>query len=94
MKKDKIGKHEFARLVAERSGCSIKTVLSVLESAGNVVATTVKGGTEIGILGGTFYRRDAAPKLGVKPGTSERVMYPGKSSVAFRSGEALKAALK
>ena len=94
MEKNKIGKNDFARRVAQDTGYSIKDVAAVLSAAGDTLTAVLEEGSEAAALGGVFYPKRRAERQGVQPGTAERVTYPASTTVGFRPGEALKRALK
>lgn len=89
-------KGELINRIAEKIGVSKKQAEDMLEAFTEVITETLKAGDEVTITGfGTFMPKERSARGGVNPqNPSERIQIPAVTIPKFKSGKALKDALK
>ncbi|MDP9102448.1 MAG: HU family DNA-binding protein [Pseudomonadota bacterium] len=87
-------KAELITAIAEKSGLNKNQSKDALEAFIDSVTTSVKGGSEVRIVGfGSFVPVSRAAGMARNPRTGEQVARPASKTVRFRPGEGLKSAL-
>jgi DNA-binding protein HU-beta len=87
-------KAELVAAIAEKSGLTKNQAKEAIEAFVGCVTDTVKGGTEVRIVGfGSFVPVARAEGMARNPRTGEKVKRAASKTVRFRAGEGLKAAL-
>lgn len=91
-----MNKAELIEKVAEKAGVSKKQAEDVLEAFETVTIDTLKTDGEVTLTGfGTFSAKRRAARMGVNPqNPSEKIQIPAVTIPKFKSGKALKDALK
>ncbi len=91
-----MNKAELSEKLAEKVGLTKKQVEDLLNAFEDTVITTLKAGGEVTLTGfGTFSARVRTARMGVNPqNPSERIQIPEVTVPKFKSGKALKDALK
>ena len=93
-KLEKIGKAELVDLMAQKASLSKKRADDALGAALEVIVETLKSGGKIGLPGfGTLEVRETKARVGVRPGTTERIEIPAGKKLAFKVASDLKADL-
>jgi len=89
-------KGELINRIAEKIGVSKKQAEDMLEAFTEITTEALKSGDEVTITGfGTFMPKDRSARGGVNPqNPSERIQIPAVTIPKFKSGKALKDALK
>ena len=88
-------KSEFVDQVASQSGLSKGDATKAVDTALDVIESTLSRGGEINFTGfGKFSVSDRAARQGVNPRTGERVQIAATTVPKFSAGSQLKAALK
>ena len=87
-------KAELVGAISEKSGLDKKVAQKALEAFVECVTESVKGGSEVRIVGfGSFVPVDRAEGTARNPRTGEQVHRPASKTVKFRVGEGFKGAL-
>jgi len=87
----KIAKAQLVELVAEKTGLTKRDSDAAVDALLNGIVDAVKAGQSVGLPGlGTLSVKATAARLGVKPGTSERIEIPAGKKVAFKVASTLK----
>ena len=88
-------KSEFVDQVASQSGLSKGDATKAVETALEVIESTLKGGGEINITGfGKFSVAQRGARQGVNPQTGERIQIAASRVPKFSAGSALKKSIK
>jgi len=89
-------KGELINRIAEKIGVSKKQAEDMLEAFTEITTEALKEGDEVTITGfGTFMPKERSARGGVNPqNPSERIQIPAVTIPKFKSGKALKDALK
>ncbi|MDD5040484.1 MAG: HU family DNA-binding protein [Patescibacteria group bacterium] len=89
-------KGELINKIAEKVGVSKKQAEDMLEAMTGTITEALKAGDEVTITGfGTFMPKTRTARGGVNPQKpSERIQIPAVTIPKFKSGKALKDALK
>jgi DNA-binding protein HU-beta len=86
-----VSKAEIIDRIAGSTGLTKKDVKSVVEEMLDIVTGTLKGGDRVQLTGfGTFEVRERKERMGVRPGTTERITIPASKYPAFKPGKVLK----
>jgi DNA-binding protein HU-beta len=94
-KEEKVTKSEFVDQVASQSGLSKGDATKAVETALEVIESTLKGGGEINITGfGKFSVAERGARQGVNPQTGERIQIAASRVPKFSAGSALKKSIK
>lgn len=94
MAQNTISKADLIDLVSDETGLTKKDVKSVVDELLGKVTTHLDKGDKIQLTGfGTFEVRHRKERMGVKPGTSEKIKIPASKYPAFKPGKALKDAV-
>ncbi|HLS02976.1 MAG TPA: HU family DNA-binding protein [Beutenbergiaceae bacterium] len=89
-----MNKSELANAVAEKTNLSNKDAAAAVNAVLSIIEETLANGNKIALTGfGTFETRKRAARIGVKPGTSERIEIPASTYPAFKPGKNLKDAV-
>lgn len=91
-----MNKAELINRIAEKVGVSKKQAEDMLEAMLEITTNTLKEGGEVTLTGfGTFSAKERSARGGVNPQKpSERIQIPAVTVPKFKSGKALKDALK
>jgi len=91
-----MNKAELINRIAEKVGVSKKQAEDMLEAMLEITTNTLKEGGEVTLTGfGTFTAKERSARGGVNPQKpSERIQIPAVTVPKFKSGKALKDALK
>lgn len=86
-----VSKADIVNKIAEDSDLSKKDIKSVLDGILDLITTTLKEGDRVQLTGfGTFEVRQRKERMGVRPGTTERITIPASKYPAFKPGKVLK----
>jgi DNA-binding protein HU-beta len=86
-----VSKAEIIDRISGSTGLTKKDVKSVVEEMLDIVTSTLKGGDRVQLTGfGTFEVRERKERMGVRPGTTERITIPASKYPAFKPGKVLK----
>ncbi|MEZ4358418.1 MAG: HU family DNA-binding protein [Eubacteriales bacterium] len=90
-----MNKTELIAAVAEKSGCTKKDADSIVTSVIDVITDALKKGEKVQLVGfGTFETKNRAARVGLNPRTKETINIPASKVPTFKSGKALKDAIK
>lgn len=91
-----MNKAELIEKLAQKSNLPRKQVEELLESMLDMIIETLKAGGEVTLTGfGQFLVRHRSARMGVNPRKpSEKIQVPGVTVAKFKTGKALKDALK
>lgn len=90
-KSKSVSKAELVSTVAEQADMRKKDVKSVMDAMLESISNHLDKGNKVQLTGfGTFEVRDRKPRIGVKPGTTEKIDIPASSYPAFKPGKGLK----
>jgi len=90
-----VNKTELIAAVAEKSGCTKKDADSIVTSVIDVITDALKKGEKVQLVGfGTFETKNRAARVGLNPRTKETINIPASKVPTFKSGKALKDAIK
>lgn len=91
-----MNKAELSDRISAKVGLTKKQVEDVLDTFETIVMETLKGNGEVVLTGfGTFSAKQRSARMGVNPrNPSERIQIPAVTIPKFKSGKALKDALK
>lgn len=91
-----MNKAELINRIAEKVGVSKKQAEDMLEAFESITIETLQQGGEVTLTGfGTFMAKERSARAGVNPQKpSERIQVPAVTIPKFKSGKALKDALK
>lgn len=91
---NKIAKTQLVELVADRTGLTKKQSEEAVSVMLEIIIEAIKEGKSVGLPGlGTLSIKDTAPRIGVRPGTNERIEIPAGKKVAFKLASTLKGKL-
>ena len=89
------GKSDIADAIAEKTGLTKKDAQSALNAFVEAVTESLQRGERVQLTGfGTFETRDRKERKGKNLQTGETITIPATTVPAFRSGRALKDAVK
>ena len=92
--RNKLAKTQLADLIAEKSGLSRKQSGEMLDATLDIIVEALKSGKTVGLPGlGTLSVKETAARMGVRPGTTERIEIPAGKKVSFKVAITLKDAL-
>jgi DNA-binding protein HU-beta len=95
MGKEIIGKEKLAAAISVTAGVSKSTALKVLDAFKLEVSHALEVGDEVRLTGfGTFSTASRKARIGVKPGTGEKITIPAKTVPVFHASQALKETVK
>lgn len=87
----KIAKTQLVELVADKTGLTKKQSEEAVSSMLEIIIEAIKRGQSVGLPGlGTLSVKDTAARVGVRPGTSQRIQIPAGKKVAFKVASTLK----
>ncbi len=87
----KVAKTQLVEMVADKTGLTKKQSEEAVSAMLDVVVSAIKGGQSVGLPGlGTLSVKATAARIGVKPGTSEKIQIPAGKKVAFKAASTLK----
>jgi DNA-binding protein HU-beta len=91
-----MNKAELIDKIAEKTGVSKKQAEDMIEAFQEITTNTLKEGGEVTLTGfGTFMAKARSARGGVNPqNPKERIQIPAVTIPKFKSGKALKDALK
>ena len=90
-----MNKTELVAAMAKETNLSKKDVEAVLKSFTDVVASELKKGGKIQLVGfGTFEPRKRAARTGINPQTKAQIKIAASTVPAFKAGKAFKDAVK
>jgi DNA-binding protein HU-beta len=90
-----LSKTALVALVSERAGLTVAQAKNAVDAVFDTVADTLAEGNRVTITGfGTFEVRNVSARVGVKPGTTEKISIPASKRVGFKPGTVLKGAVK
>ena len=94
-KRKTVSKAELVDIVSDEAGMTKKDAKSVIDKfLGNITGHLDKG-YKVQLTGfGTFEVRERKARVGVKPGTTDRIDIPASKYPAFKPGKAMKEMLK
>jgi len=91
MAKKTVTKADLINQVAEITGLKKKDVKAVIDTFLNEIAEMLDRGYKVQLTGfGTFEVRKRKARVGVKPGTNEKIKIPASKYPAFKPGKKLK----
>ncbi len=80
-----MNKGELTKLAAERSGLSQNEAAKVIDAVFDCIADAAKRREQVAIAGfGTFHAKTRNAREGRNPSTSEKIMIPEKTALAFK----------
>ena len=86
-----MNKTELVAAMAKETNLSKKDIEAVLKSFTDVVASELKKGGKIQLVGfGTFEVAERAARTGINPSTKETIQIPASKAPKFKAGKALK----
>lgn len=86
-----MNKPEFIKLVAEKTGETIKYTEPIVNAVFECIGDVLHDGGEVGIVGfGTFSAHKRAGRVGVNPKTKEKIQIPPTTTPHFKAGKNLK----
>jgi DNA-binding protein HU-beta len=89
-----VNKNELVSEVSERTGLAKTEVARVVDTATDLIKTTVSRGKRVALVGfGTFERQQRRPRVGRNPHTGDPVRIPARRVPSFRPGTAFKQAV-
>ena len=92
--RNKLAKTQLVDQIAEKSGLSRKQSNEMLDATLDIIVEALKSGKTVGLPGlGTLSVKETAARMGVRPGTTERIEIPAGKKVAFKVAITLKDAL-
>ena len=90
-----MNKNDLVAAVASRTGLSKADSAKAVDGVVASITSSLSGGTEVRLVGfGTFSVRHRKATTGRNPQTGERIQIAAKNVPKFKSGKALKAAVK
>lgn len=91
-----MNKAELIEKIAEKNQLTKKQVEDVMDSFESITTETLKAGGEVTLTGfGTFMAKQRSARTGVNPqNPTEKIQIPQVTIPKFKSGKALKDALK
>ncbi len=90
-----MNKTELVAAMAKETNLSKKDVEAVLKSFTDVVASELKKGGKIQLVGfGTFEVSERAARTGINPSTKAAITIPAKKVAKFKAGAELSAAVE
>ncbi len=90
-----MNKTELISAVAEKSGLSKKDATKAVDSVFDTIIETLGNGDKVQLIGfGNFEVRERAARKGRNPQTGEEIEIEASKVPAFKSGKALKDAVK
>lgn len=85
---------ELATVVSKKTGLEKPEALSFIKKTLNIIATEVKMGGRVSIIGfGAFYRSSRKGRIGRNPKTGEQVQIKSKDVPRFKAGKRFKEAV-
>ncbi len=95
MAKKTVTKADLVDHVADITGMKKKDVKAVIDALLTEIAEMLDRDYKVQLTGfGTFEVRKRKARVGVKPGTTERIKIPASKYPAFKPGKALKEKVK
>ena len=95
MAKKTVTKADLVNHVADVTGMKKKDVKACIDAFLNEIAEMLDRGYKVQLTGfGTFEVRKRKARVGVKPGTTEKIKIPASKYPAFKPGKALKEKVK
>ncbi len=95
MAKKTVTKADLVDHVADITGMKKKDVKAVIDALLGEIAEMLDRDYKVQLTGfGTFEVRKRKARVGVKPGTTERIKIPASKYPAFKPGKALKEKVK
>jgi len=92
---EKLAKAELVEMIAQRAGLTKKRAGDAFDAALEVILETLKSGGKVGLPGfGTLEVRETQARVGVRPGTSEKIDIPAGKKLAFKIANDFKVDLK
>ena len=90
-----MNKTELVAAMAKETNLSKKDIEAVLKSFTDVVASELKKGGKIQLVGfGTFEVSERAARTGINPSTKAAITIPAKKVAKFKAGAELSAAVE
>lgn len=87
----RVNKNELVSQVSDRTGLAKAEVARVVDTATDLIKTTVSKGRRVALVGfGTFERQNRRPRVGRNPHTGDAVRIPARRVPLFRPGTAFK----
>lgn len=87
----KIAKTQIVELVTDKSTLTKKQTEEAMTAILEVIIDALKKGQTVGLPGlGTLSVKPTAARVGVRPGTSEKIQIPAGKKVAFKVASTLK----
>jgi len=95
MAKKTVTKADLVNHVADITGMKKKDVKACIDALLNEIAEMLDRDYKVQLTGfGTFEVRKRKARVGVKPGTTEKIKIPASKYPAFKPGKALKEKVK
>ena len=86
-----VSKADLIDIVADETGLTKKDVKGVIDTFLKRVNANLIKGTKVQLTGfGTFEVRERKARMGVRPGTTEKIHIPASKYPAFKPGKILK----
>ena len=90
-----MNKKELIAAVAEKTAKAHKEVEIVVNAMMDITMETVAAGDRVILVNfGTFVAKDRQARMGVKPGTTEKLEIPATRVPSFKAGEKFRSAVK
>ncbi|MFC5849121.1 HU family DNA-binding protein [Deinococcus petrolearius] len=92
--KGKLAKTELTDQIAQRTDLTRKQASEAFDATVEVMLDALKSGKSVGLPGlGTLSVKATAARIGVRPGTSEKIQIPAGKKIAFKVAAGLKDSL-
>lgn len=89
-----MNKHDFVKVISEKTGFTQKDTRVFLEGFEDAVAETLANGDDVRITGfGTYSTSERAARTGRNPSTGEPIEISASRGIKFKAGKALKTAV-
>lgn len=87
----KIAKTQLVELIAGKAGLTRKQSDEVVSIMLEVIVSALKSGKKVNLPGlGTLSVKNTAARIGVRPGTSEKLQIPAGKKITFKASSNLK----
>lgn len=88
---NKIAKTRLAEIVAEQTGLPKQKAKDAVDAVIGAAITALRSGKSVGLPGlGTLSVKATAARIGVRPGTTEKISIPAGKKVSFKAASTLK----
>lgn len=92
---DPLNKTALVALVSQRAGLTVAQAKNAVDAVFDTITDTLAEGQRVTITGfGSFDVRHISARVGVKPGTTDKIAIPASKRVGFKAGTNLKNVVK